>query len=213
MPIGTFIKRDVTSLAGLVVTYIYPHDENKALLLGRYLSIYGWILEGYMRDEDDQTVLQTILPPNEAAWLQQASTDTPTAIIFRLRQLIAGNMANLPLAAANVMEDRLVELESILGTCKRLLGSPIPPTYTCHTSRVLCLYLGLLPIALVGSSKAATGLLAILINVALLTYVFVGIDEIGVEIEHPFPLLPMWFLSNSVQDNISHQYVILSQQG
>mmetsp|Transcript_40013 Transcript_40013/g.113294 ORF Transcript_40013/g.113294 Transcript_40013/m.113294 type:complete len:100 (+) Transcript_40013:1-300(+) len=88
------------------------------------------------------------------------------------------------------------------------MGSPIPPTYTRHTSRVLCLYLGLLPIALVGGSTC--GLLAILVNISLLSYVFVGIDEIGVEIENPFPLLPMYHLSTVVQENVGNQFLMMS---
>jgi predicted membrane chloride channel (bestrophin family) len=184
-------------------------DQEHSLLIGRYLSIFGWILKGYFRNEDDTLVLRTVLLPDEAEWIEHTPGDRPTAIISRLRHLIGGKVKTLPLTASQSMEVRLTELESILGICKRLLGSPIPPTYTRHTSRVLCLYLGLVPLALIGSSKA--GLIAILINVALVSYVFVGVDEIGVEIENPFPLLPMFHLCKGNQENIANQFV-MSQQ-
>lgn len=200
------LVRASTTLAGLAATYIQPQDSNVALLMGRYLAILGWCLKGSLRNEEDTEVLRTVLPPDEAAWMERSPGDHPTAIICRLRQLIASQVKHLPLVAAQAMEDRLAELEVVVGTCKRLLGSPIPPTYTRHTSRVLCLYLGMVPLALVGNSKA--GLSAILVNVALLSYVFVGIDEIGVEIEHPFPLLPMYHLSKVTQDNVGNQFIM-----
>lgn len=146
-----------------------------------------------------------LLPPEEAIWVIQAPSDAPTAILIRLRQLVASSIHELPLTASQAMEFKIGELESVLGVCKRLIGSPIPPTYTRHTSRVLCLYLGLLPIALV-ASKAT--LVSILVNISLLSYVLIGIDEIGVEIEHPFPLLPMYHLSKALQKNIGNQFLL-----
>jgi putative membrane protein len=202
--------RAATTLAGLSATYIRPIDENQALLMCRYLSVFGWIMKGHFRGEDDAVVLRTVLPPEEAAWLERSPADNPTAMIFRMRQILAGLVGELPLVASCGMDDRLVELEVSLGICNRLRGSPIPPTYTRHTSRVLCLYLGLLPIALVGGSTC--GLLATLVNVAVLSYVFIGIDEIGVEIEHPFPLLPLFHLSTSVQDRVGQQYLMSQPQ-
>jgi len=197
--------RSTGSLAGLVVTYLAPLDPSDALLMGRYLSIFGWTVKGLLRGEEDHVALQTILPRPESAWVIASPADTPVTIVFRLRQMIAKHMHRLPLPASKAMEARLAELEVVLGVCKRLIGSPIPPTYTRHTSRVLCLYLGLLPVALVGSKVS---LFAILLNVILLSYVFVGIDEIGVEIEHPFPLLPMYYLSLAMQKNVANQFVL-----
>jgi ion channel-forming bestrophin family protein len=198
--------RNCNSLASLVSTYLAPLDQEKALLIGRYLSIYGWTVKGYFRNEDDELVLRTILPSIEAKWIEHTPGDRPTAIISRIRQLIGDQSTTLSFTASQAMEARLTELESILGICKRLLGSPIPPTYTRHTSRVLCLYLGLMPLALIGNSKA--GLIGILINVALASYVFVGVDEIGVEIENPFPLLPMFHLCKGNQENVANQFII-----
>ena len=162
------------SLACLVANYVAPLDVSKAILMARYLSIYGWTVKGWCREEDAHHVCRVMLPYSEATWLEQSPADLPTSIIFRLRQLISTSVNDLPLSAANAMEDRLVDFEDILGIFRRLLGSPIPPTYTRHTSRVLCLYLGLLPIALVSSNAS---LLSMLITVSVCSYVFVGLDE------------------------------------
>ena len=201
------MARAVLSLASLTTVYIAPVDLDKALLLGRYLCIYGWIMKGCVRGEDDTSVCRALLPPEEAQWLSNTFSDTPTSILLRLRQVIASVVDKLPLSAATAMEESICELETVLGVCKRLLGSPIPPTYTRHTSRVLCLFLGFLPVAMVGSGVS---FLATLLNCALISYVFVGIDEIGVEIEHPFPLLPMYHLSSAIQNNVANQFLSMA---
>eukprot|EP00980_Cylindrotheca_fusiformis_P012843 scaffold3170_cov128-Cylindrotheca_fusiformis.AAC.3 len=203
--------RACTSLSSLTTTYIGPRHRETALLIGRYLSIYGWCVKGFFRREPDDLLIEAMLPPMEAQWLlRQTKThgmDTPTCIHTRLRSLLA-IPDDLPLAAANAMEDRVNILESSLGVNKRLLGSPIPPTYTRHTSRVLCLYLGLLPFALVGASlgerKEISFVVSMLVTIGATAYVFVGIDEIGVEIENPFPLIPMQSLATVIQRSVAN---------
>mmetsp|Transcript_13374 Transcript_13374/g.28033 ORF Transcript_13374/g.28033 Transcript_13374/m.28033 type:complete len:566 (-) Transcript_13374:28-1725(-) len=105
------------------------------------------------------------------------------------------------------LEERLYDLEQAFGICNRILMSPIPPTYTRHTSRVLCLFLFLLPLALAGMNNMAP--LALLLSVSTTTYVLVGIDEIGLEIEHPFPLLPMQGMALAFQRNVENQFLLV----
>jgi putative membrane protein len=200
------MNRSTSSLAGMGCTYLTNAD---AILLGRYLAIYGWALKGTLRREETTQVCQTMLPPGEATWiLSTAPADTPTSIVFRLRHLIANSEIPIPMAAAAAMEGYLCEMETVLGVCKRLIASPIPPTFSQHTSRILCLYLGLLPVALVATtttSSNSNSLSSILISVTLLSYAFIGIDETSCEIENPFPLIPMFELSCTSQKNIQNQ--------
>jgi len=206
--------RAVTSLAGMANVY-FDSDDTAAtekscssLLMGRYLVLYAWSLKGLFRGEDDRAVVQHLLPEPEATWLLNAAADRPTAIIFRLRRLIQQQMmvkqqkSNASQQQHWIMEERLCDLEMALGTCKRILGSPIPPTYTRHLSRVLVLYLFLLPFGFVGNVSPV----AVLLNVALTAYITIGLDEISVEIEHPFPLLPLFHLSKALQQNVANQY-------
>lgn len=183
--------RATKSLSSLTATYIgRPISKERALLIGRYLSIYGFCMKGLFRKEDDGPLLRAMLPPNEANWILQQKTlhgmDSPTCIHSRLRSLISDVIRDVPLAAANAMEDRISVLESALGVTKRLFASPIPPTYTRHTSRVLCVYLGLLPFALVRNNIAnhhqttdLSFIFSVIVTISTTAYVFVGIDEIG----------------------------------
>jgi putative membrane protein len=214
--------RIATSLAGMAVHYIVPIDPGKGLLIGRYLAAFGWCMKGKFRGgEDDSIVLRTLLPSDEVAWMESCkngpgnTVDSPSAIIFRLRSVIA-SMTNksdgarfLSDAASQVMEERLGELEQSVGTCNKIIASPIPPTFTRMTSRVLCLFLFFLPLALVSSGMQSP--IAILVIVTFLSYIFVGIDEISVEVEHPYPLLPMFALATNLKNRVGNQYKMMKE--
>jgi len=211
--------RVTSSLAGMAVNYILPIDKELGLLMGRYLAAFGWCMKGKLRGEDDGLVLQTLLPSSEMQWLESCRSgshgfkDNPCAIIFRLRNIVA-NIANrgdgsLSIAVSQIIEQRLGELESSVGICKKIVASPIPPTFTRMTSRVLCLFLCFLPLALVSSGMQSST--AILMIVTFLSYIFVGIDEIGVEVEYPFPLLPMFSLANNLKMGVGNQFRMMKE--
>merc|ERR1712071_111283 len=84
--------------------------------------------------------------------------------------------------------------------CQRLLASPIPPTYSRHLSRALCIWLLILPFGLVGSGLH---MFAVTASTAFVSYTIIGIDEIGMEIENPFPLLPLQQLAAAVQQDVA----------
>jgi ion channel-forming bestrophin family protein len=191
--------RALVSLAGMTV---YVKDHETALLMGRYLAIYGWCLKGLVRGETDSEVIAAVIPPDEAPWLISAR-DRPTAIVYRLRSILSAQQ--LSTAAHQAIEHRLYDLESALGICKRILASPVPPTYTRHTSRVLCLYLAMIPFALIGTDISPV---ALLVNVALTSYLTIGLDEICVEIENPFPILPIYYLCNAMQNGVANQFLL-----
>ena len=72
------------------------------------------------------------------------------------------------------MHQNLTTFHDILGGCERLLRSPIPLSYTRYTSRLLIIWLAMLPMALWSSlGWAAVGVSAIM-GVLLL-----GIEEVG----------------------------------
>ena len=218
--------KSIRSLTGIIATYgvfaIQPSEEDVkeqdvtlisiSLLAARYLAIFGWCMKAAFRhDEDDSNIIRSVLPKSEADWLLSSPSKRPIAIISRVRgliqQLSSLGRHNIPPMIHLTLEQRLYDLESTFGICNRILMSPIPPTYTRHTSRVLCLFLFLLPINFAGSK---TSPLALLLSVITITYCLVGIDEIGLEIEHPFPLLPMQNMAETFQKNVEKQLLLLS---
>jgi len=80
----------------------------------------------------------------------------------------------------------LKELSQVISGCEKILFTPIPISYTRHTSRTIIIWLLTLPLALwdlMGMSMIPA--------IFMVTYLLLGVDEIGVEIEEPFCILPV----------------------
>lgn len=85
---------------------------------------------------------------------------------------------------AQVSIDQNVQLlVGYLGGCERINKTPLPFAYVVHLRRALVIYCFTLPFALVDlfAWKWIT-----VLETLFLSYVFFGIEEIGVEIENPF---------------------------
>lgn len=68
-----------------------------------------------------------------------------------------------------------------LTSCERILRTPIPPAYAIYLRRLILIYCACLPFGLVEQLGWWTGLL-----VTIVSFVLLGIEEIGNEIEDPF---------------------------
>jgi predicted membrane chloride channel (bestrophin family) len=78
------------------------------------------------------------------------------------------------------------ELSSVLAESEKILYTPIPISYTRHTSRTLTLWLLTLPFSTWNVLGAAT-----IPAIFMLSWLMLGVDEIGIEIEEPFCILPI----------------------
>jgi putative membrane protein len=200
-------------LASILANYVYPINPQAAVLSVRYLVIIGWILKGQFRGESEanqESLLKLMLTPQEYKWImkEQSSPKYGVAILSRIRQIctlaiISSSTAKVSPNHLYFIEDRLKELETSAGICERLYGSPIPPTYTRHLSRVMSLWLLLLPVSLVSTIGPTS---TAIITTTLAAYVFVGLDEVGMEIENCFQLLPLQQLAAAVQKDSYDQF-------
>ena len=190
------------NLASTLKVYVMPIDPETAILAARYLSILGWSIKAMVRNESansQREVYELMLGKEEADWLQAQTMKTPIAIVHRIRCLIAGvsmNSSNF-FTPHSSMESALDDLDASTGGCERLLGSPIPPTYSRHLSRIMCLFLAILPLSSVASGMPSLGSM---LASAIVSYVLIGVDEIGMEVENPFPLLPLQQMSAGLQN-------------
>jgi putative membrane protein len=78
---------------------------------------------------------------------------------------------------AHRLDEDLKFLEDTIGGCERVYRTPIPLSYTRHTSRLLLFWLAYMPAALFSELNIQALLVA-----PLLVLVLFGIDEIGVEL-------------------------------
>jgi putative membrane protein len=201
------------ALANLLQVYLVPLEPEASILAMRHLTILGWLLKARLRDESEesqQQLLRTMLSGEDYSWLSSQQGNRPIAITSRLRQITAlafdrtpnGHMWNTPLA---FVEDRIHQLETSLGVVERIFSSPIPPTYSRHLSRVMSIWLFLMPINLVALGLTTSG---VIIATMIASYVFIGIDEVGMEIERPSLLLPLQQLAACIQNAVKDQAVM-----
>jgi len=178
----------------------------------RHVALIGWILKAQTRGEEEQCqldVLRVMLGESaDYQWMKSQSKRT-VALTTRIRQFCAVAMSNLgdrhySSATHLCIEERIQELEAVVGACERLFGSPIPPTYTRHLSRVMSLWILLMPMSLISSGLAPAG---VAFATTIAAYVFVGLDEVGMEIENVFQLLPLQQLAAATQNDVREQFI------
>lgn len=171
-----------------------------------YVQAFPWVLKAQLRggrtrdDPNDPTIykddprpaLAKLLSKEEAASLV-ASSNMPFATALRLTRMLS-EMPNLPDVMRLQMDTCIGELVQAAGGCERLLGTPVPLSYTRHTSRCMMLWLLTLPAALWPSMGLATVPAA-----AVVTFVLIGIDELGVQIEESFSFLPLAALCKTIE--------------
>lgn len=99
------------------------------------------------------------------------------------------------------IDQNVQQLVDYLGGCERIRKTPLPFAYVVHLRRALIVYCFTLPFALVESFGWWT-----VLDVLLVAYTFLGIEEIGVEIEGPFGDdendLPLEAICETIHQNV-----------
>ena len=96
----------------------------------------------------------------------------------------------------------LMEMTSAFSTCDRIFTTPIPLMYTRHTARFLLIWLLTVPMSLYHEFRK-TQTLAVPFIIPLISFFnalfLFGIEELGVQIEEPFSILPLANICNDIQ--------------
>jgi ion channel-forming bestrophin family protein len=87
------------------------------------------------------------------------------------------------LAERAALESCIGQLVDHLGACERICSTPVPLSYSRHTTRLLSLFLITLPLVLVGQPG---GTFYTVPSVVFVTWALSGIDEVAHLIEDPF---------------------------
>ena len=123
----------------------------------------------------------------------------PIVILHELGSCVAKASKSDVLAAE--MDKQITRLTESLGICEKILKTPIPTKFTRHTSRFLTIWCNLLPLAL----WPFTGLATVPISL-FITYALLGIEDIGVQIEEPFDILPLRQYSAAVHNSVNQMF-------
>ena len=80
-----------------------------------------------------------------------------------------------------------------------VLSSPVPLVYTRHTARFLSAWLLLVPLALWEPFGTSWNHMSMVPATALLAIFLFGIEELAVQLEEPFSILPLQKLCDEVR--------------
>lgn len=168
----------------------------------RYIQAFSLALKVHLRsDEDMRRELTGILTENELK-AALAEVHVPNHILRMMSGVITE--ANMDPYRTVMMSRNITFFEDVLGKCERILKTPLPLSYTRHTSRFIFLWLTILPFTTVADLGATV------IPVELFTAMFLlGIEDIGVLIEEPFSVLACEAICGSV---IANTTSLLQQQ-
>ncbi|MFT3709224.1 MAG: bestrophin family ion channel [Archangium sp.] len=143
------------------------------------------------------------LHPDDAAAISLRN-HAPTAICQRISfhlegERRAGRLSDIVFSMIDANNQQLVD---VIGACERIHKTPLPFAYVVHLRRALVVYCSTLPVGLVEEfGWASIGI------VYAVTYVLLGIEEIGVEIEDPFEGddndLPLERITEGIQGGVA----------
>jgi putative membrane protein len=150
--------------------------------LARWTAIFPYAAARGLRGQPGLGPLAIGLPPGDVAAVSD-SQHAALAVAGRMTETLnrareRGLISDILYAALDQNTQQLVDF---LGGCERIRKTPLPFAYVVHLRRALVLYCYTLPFALVSSYGWFT-----IMDVTIISYIFFGIEEIGVEIEGPF---------------------------
>ena len=149
---------------------------------------------------DFQNAMRERLSPEQAEAII-AVRHRPTKALFDLSTAV--DALGLPFVKRIEIDKSVVVLTDMAGACERIFSSPVPLVYTRHTARFLSLWLLLLPFALYSPFKDTWNHVGMIPTAAAVSFFFFGIEELAVQLEEPFSILPMHAMTNGI--NLSCQ--------
>lgn len=175
------IVNETRNLARLVTVHLAPEPALRDAVLA-WAAAWPYAAMHRLRGETGLGPLASRLPAAEVAEVLGAE-HVPLAIARRITALLveARNRGLLSDILLDSLDRNVQFLIDYLGGCERIVKTPLPFAYMVHVRRALLLYFGALPLALVREFGWAT-----VLDTLVVSYIFFGIEEIGVEIEDPF---------------------------
>ena len=170
--------------------------------LTRWTALFPWTAMSSLRGDSELGPLLKELTPAEAEGLRIAQHPA-LAVAQRMTVCLVeardkGLISDIVFTA---LDQNIQLLVDYLGGCERIRKTPLPFAYVVHLRRALVIYCLTLPFALVDQFGWFT-----VLDVLLVAYTFLGIEEIGVEIEGPFGNdendLPMQEICENIHRNV-----------
>lgn len=159
-----------------------PQDRTAKVETLRLLIAFAVATKLHLRGERLNSELEPLMSA-ERYQILQTMNHPPLEIAFWIgdylqKQHERGCLNTYQLSAMLKLLDTMVD---VLGSCERILKTPIPLAYSIHLKQLLLLYCLSLPFPMVNDLHWWTAAV-----VGLISFAVFGIEEIGIEIENPF---------------------------
>ncbi len=153
----------------------------------------------HLRQDPNQSELEPFVSESQLQKFQHTGT-LPLEILLQLRCAFEHHkMMNSN--HGFIMIDLLNRMTEGFTNCERILKTPIPPAYAIYLKTLLLVYCGFLPFSLAPQLRLWTGGMA-----AIVSFILLGVEQIGNEIENPFGIdnndLPLDQICNTIIENI-----------
>jgi predicted membrane chloride channel (bestrophin family) len=172
--------------------YFAKEDTQLREQLTREVALFPKALRSFLRGTDDDPIFR------EDATKLVGPYSAEALMVSKNRATFVCNMISATVQRANLnpmdrarMDDMVCKLVDYLGACERIFRSPIPLVYTRHTARFLTTFMVLLPLALWGPMNGSWNHWLTIPATAILAIFLFGIEELGIQIEEPFGILPL----------------------
>jgi ion channel-forming bestrophin family protein len=158
---------------------IHRQEKEQALKL---LVAFAVATKLHLRSQPASGYLADLVSELQFIKLQTA-TNPPLEVVFWISDYLQAKHEQLQISLyqMNELQALLNNLVEMLGTCERILRTPMPLAYAIHLKQLLFLYCLLLPLQVVAELRWWTAP-----AVGIVSFTLFGIEAIGVEIENPF---------------------------
>jgi putative membrane protein len=179
-----------------------PEDKDHKIEALNLLVAFGIATKLHLRSEPINSDLEALMPDSKYITLKIIN-NPPLEIAFWISDYLQHqyNRNCINSYQLTSMQELLNILVDNLGSCERILRTPMPLAYAIHLKQLLLLYCFLLPFQIVQSLDWWTGLIS-----ALVSFTLLGIEAIGLEIENPFGYdendLPLDAICTTMKRNI-----------
>ena len=196
------IQNHCNNIARQGMAYLKPVDKEE--FCRRVLALAFVVQRHFRTDDGEEERLQArlveTLGDKEAQRLMAAKV-RPIQALSDVSRII--RRATLDGSTRNRFDLQLDELNRALLTCEGLRRAPVPLVYTRHTERFLGLWTLLLPLALVRELGFSFAVVPMSAMVGLFLF---GIEEIGVQLEEPFSVLPIEDMVRRVEEDVRQMF-------
>lgn len=179
-----------------------PEDTSEKEATMRLISAFSVATKLHLRGEPLNQELAQLISSVQYKHLK-TSNHAPLEITFWIGNYLQNQLHRecINVFQVNNLHDAISKFVDILGGCERILKTPVPLFYTLTLRSLLVIYFLLLPWQLVQGLNCWTAPV-----LGVISFILLGINEIGSEIEQPFGQdpndLPLDFICDTIRRNV-----------